>query len=376
MNEKEVGELRRRFRPDKSNITHIRGCYVNESREIVSEFDQAMSMLSQDDSEMILATIRRTLSGSLGKNLTDIVFDTQQVVDSDEHRLLMALRDSSLGDAGALSAFYARVIQSLDIEGGYLILLSRDAYDVPYRSRDGEKQEDASSEVFSYILCSICPVKLTRPALSYAPHENEFHHLGLDWVVAAPELGFLFPAFDDRSTNLYGALYYSRDLTQNHQAFVDAVFRRQAPMPPAAQKEAFSSILEDALADTCSMELVQAVHEQFCGMIAEHKESKIPEPLRLTKGAVKGVLKTCGVDDAHMTQFEARYDESFGPDADLSPKNVVDTKQIEVSTPDVTIHVNPERSDLVETRIIDGARYILIRADEGVEVNGIDIHIT
>ena len=149
MNEKEVGELRRRFRPEKNGITHIRGCYVNENREIVSQFNQPLGLMNQEESEMILGIIRRTLSGTLGKNLMDIEFATQQVVDGEEHKLLMTLKNSSLGDEEAVQAFFRRVIDSVDVEGNYLVLLARDSYDVPYRSRDGEKQDDASSEVYT-----------------------------------------------------------------------------------------------------------------------------------------------------------------------------------------------------------------------------------
>ena len=376
MNEKEIAEIRRRFRPDKSNITHVRGCYVNEKREIVSEFDQSLATMTQDETEKFLSILKRTLSPAPGKNLIDITFTTQQVVDSQEHRLLMALRNAGLKDEAAVQAFFQQVIQTLALEGNYLILLSHDAYDVPYRSKDDQTQADASSEVYSYILCSICPVKLTKPALSYYVHENQFHTLGTDWVVAPPELGFLFPAFDDRSANLYNALYYTRDIAENHVEFVDAVFHSQPPMPAAAQKETFQSILGDTLAEDSSYEVVQAVHEQLCGMIEEHKAAKEEEPLVVSKGAVKRVLSSCGVAAPHVEAFEAQYDAAFGEAADLSPRNLVDTRQLELKTPDVTIRVSPDRGDLVETRMINGIKYILIRANDGVEVNGVPVRIS
>ena len=166
MNEKEVAEIRRRFRPEKSNIAYIRGCYVNDKREIVSEFRQSFALTPQEESEKLLAILKRTLSGTLGKNLIDIDFTTRQVVDSEEHSLLMELRNSSLNNEEAAQALFQRIVQSLSIEGHYVILLAYDTYDVPYRSKDGEQQEDASSEVYSYFLCSICPVKMTKPALS------------------------------------------------------------------------------------------------------------------------------------------------------------------------------------------------------------------
>lgn len=375
MNEKEIAELRRRFRPDRNNITHIRGCFVNESREIVSQFDQSLGMMGQDDAELILATLRRTLSGTVGKNLINIDFSTAQVVDGDEHKLLMSLRNSSLQNDDAVQALFSRIIDSLELEGNYLILLLRDAYDVPYRSQDGEKQQDASADTFSYILCSICPVKLTKPALSYAAERSEFGHLKVDWVVSPPELGFLFPAFDDRSTNLYGALYYTKDITDGYQTFINAIFHTEPPMPAAAQKETFQSLLGEALVDECSYDVVQAVQDELCGMIALHKESKVAEPLVISKGTVRSVLTSCGVSKDRMEAFDSQFDESFGENAALSPRNIVDTKQIEVRTPDVKIQVSPDRGDLLETRVINGKHYILIHADEGVEVNGVNISI-
>ncbi len=376
MNEKEVAEIRRRFRQDKSNITHIRGCFVNEKREIVSEFDQSLALMSQEESEKFLAIIKRTLSGTLGKNLIDIAFATQQVVDGEEHKLLMGLRDSSLKDETSVQAFFQRVIQAINLEGNYLILLAHDTYDVPYRSKDGGKQDDASSEVFSYILCSICPIKPTQPALSYYVVENEFHDRKTDWIISAPELGFMFPAFDDRSANIYNTLYYTRDTKESHAEFIDAVFKTDIPMPAAAQKEIFQSMLGDTLANDCSYEVMQSVHEKLCGMIEEHKASKEVDPLAISKSTVKSVLKSCGVSDSNVSSFDEKFDAEFGADVKISPQNIIDTKKFEVRAPDVTINVNPECSDLLETRMINGSKYILIRVDAGVEVNGVNIHIS
>ena len=376
MNEKEIAEIRRRFRSDKSNITHVRGCYVNEKGEILSQLDQPLSLMSQEETDELLAILRRTLSGTPGKNLMDISFSTQQVAGGEEHALLMALRDSALKNDEAVQFFFQQVIQNLTLEGQYLILLVHDTYDIPYRSKDGERQYEASSEVYSYVLCSICPVKITKPALSYYMYENAFHTCKTDWLVSPPALGFLFPAFDDRSTNLYGTLYYTRDIAENHDEFVKALFCQEAPMPAAVQKETFQSLLGDTLADDCSYEVVQAVHDQLYTTIEEHKINKEEDAPAVSKAKFKQVLTSCGVDEARVTAFEERYNDCFGEETELNPRNIVDTRQMEVCTHNVTIHVKAERSDLVETRVINGVQYILIRADEGVEVNGVHIHIS
>ena len=376
MTEKEVGELRRRFRPEKNSITHIRGCYVNDLGEVVSEFDQSLALLSEEEVEKFLSLLRKTLSGGLDKNLLDITFQTQQVVDGEEHKLLMRLRDSGLRDDEAVGTLCRKIISSLTLEGSYLILLARDAYDVPFRAADGEKLPDASSEVYSYVLCAVCPVKMTKPALGYYVHENAFHNCKLDWLVSPPELGFLFPAFDDRSTNLYNALYYTKDTAASYPELVEAVFRSPAPMPAAAQKETFQSLLAETLDEDCRLDVVQAVHGELRQMIEVQKADKEAPPLGLSKGELRQVLSRCGVSQNNVTAFETRFEDAFGAEAQLAPRNLVDPKRLEVKTPSVTVQVDPERGDLVETRVIGGVKYLLIRADEGVEVNGVSVSIT
>lgn len=375
MNEKEIAEIRRRFRADHSNIGAVRGCYVNEKREVVAEFNQSMTMTSREESEQILTLLKKSLSGTLGKNLAEIEFETQQVVSGEEHALLMALRSSALNDDGPVRAFYSRVIETVNMEGNYLILLAHDSYDVPYRSREGESDGRDSEDVFSYIVCSVCPIKLTKPQLGFHVEENRFRNIAADWVVSPPELGFLFPAFDDRSTNIYSALYYTKDLAENHGEFVDAVFKCPVPMAAAAQRDAFCSVLSESVAGDCSFDVVHAVHEQMTGMIADHRENKELEPLRMSKKTVKELLETCGVPEERVNSFDEHFDEAFGEGTELNPAALVNAGQLEIKTPDVTIRVNPERADLVKTEVIDGRHYILIRAEEGVEVNGVPIAI-
>ncbi len=375
MNEKEISELRRRLRTERCGITHIRGCCVNETGEIISRFNQPLALMEQEEAETFLTLLKRILSGALGKNLIDIAFTTGQVADSEEHRLLMSLRDSRLEDEAAAEAFFRLAARGLELEGSYLILLAHDVYDVPCHSRDGMRQDDASSEVFSYILCAVCPVKPAKPALSYRMNENLFRNRTMDLLVAPPETGFLFPAFDGRSTNLYNSLLYTRDSADDRRGFVEAVFRCTPPMPAQEQKETFQSLLGEALEEECSLDVVQAVREQFCEIIEEYKQDPEAGPPVLSKGAVKSVLKSCGVSDSRVVRFDEKYDGAFGADTSLATQNLVDTRRIEVRTPDVAIQVSPERGDLLETRMIGGTKYILIRADGDVEVNGVQIHI-
>lgn len=375
MNTKEIGEIRRRIRKDRSNMTAIYGCYVNDNKEIISNFRLSTGMMSENESDKYFGLLRRSLSGTIGKNLIDLTFKTSQVADSPEHKLLMDLRSSALKDEEKLDAFYRKVIESVTLETSYLILIGCDVYDVPFKSKDDTIQSDGSEQIYQYLLCAICPVKQTKPNLHYIPESKEFHDGGMMNVVSAPELGFLFPAFDNRATNIYNVLYYNHSPKENHEAFVSALFNTPVPRPAAEQKKTFEALLSTALNEECNMDVVQTVHEQICQRIELHKESKIPEPLMVSKEDVKEVLASCGISEEHVAKFSVDYDEAFGFEADLHPKNIIDNKRFEVKTPDVSIKVAPDRTDLIETRIIGGVKYILISAEEDVEVNGVSIHI-
>ena len=375
MIDKEIGEIRRHLRRERSNITALYGCYVNDNKEIITSFRQSTGMMPENESDKYFALLRRTLSGSLGKNLIDITFKTSQVADSPEHKLLMDLRKCQLKDEELLGTFYQKVIDSVCMEGAYLILIGCDSYDVPFKSKDDFSQSDNSDETYTYLICTICPVKQTKANLHYVPEEKIFHDGAMHQMVSAPMLGFLFPAFDNRATNIYNALYYTHDVKVGQDAFIEAVFNTPAPKPAAEQKKSFEALLTTTLGEECSLDVVQTVHDQICQRIAMHKEAKVPEPLKISKEDVKTVLQECGVSEDRLSKFSVDYDEVFGFETDLHPKNVIDNKHFEIKTPDVVIKVDPTRSDLIETRVIGGVKYIMICADEDVEVNGVNIHI-
>ncbi len=376
MNKKEISELSRRFKPEKANIGRIYGCYVNSSKEVISYIDESVALMPQEEAQQYLAILKKTLSGSLGRNLTDIVFSTEQVAVSEEHKLLMELRDDR---ADARQSFFQKVIDSLDMgDNNYLILCANDVYDVPYRGHgdvDKSAQEYASGEsdqVYRYFVCAVCPVKDGKLELGYFVGENEFHNCLAKQIVGAPELGFLFPAFDNRTTNIYNALFYSRKPDEMHYEFIEGIFHTDLAMTPAEQREAFESILSDSV--DCSMDIIRSVHEQLSAKVAEHAESKDEEPLTVSCGEIISILADCGVNEEQLSAFQKSFTERFGKVL-LNPENIVDTRHFEVKAGDVTITVSPEQSFLIETREVNGRKYIMIPADGGAELNGFAVKV-
>lgn len=374
MTDREIAELRRRLVSDKNNITTLRGRYINAQRETIHEFSTPFFMLAQEEIEKYLAIFKRALSGINGKNLIDIAFSIPQIESGAEHALLTKLRNTHIKDDEAAKEFFDKATEGLNLEGNNLILLMSDTYDVPKKHRD-DGESDESTAMFTYIMCAVCPVKEAKSTLAYDATNKTFHTRSCEWNVSAPELGFLFPAFDGRQTNIYNALYYVKNPDDNNELFANNIFKTELPLPAGEQKMIFEAMLGNTLGKECTYEVVQAVHDDIAQRIEEHKLLKEQETLTITRTEIASVLEGCGVSDTKIEEFKNKCDEEYGSCAPILPRNIIEPKKLEIKTPDVMIKVNPDRGDLVETRIIDGVKYVLIRADADVTVNGVYVDI-
>lgn len=379
MIQKEIGEIKKRFSPDKNCISNIYGCYVSAKKEIISMFKCSPGIMPVSECELYLKLFKKALSGTVGKNLIDINFSTNQVTGSEEHTLLMTLKDSHLNNEEAREALFKKIIDSYDSAGkGFVILLALDKYDVPFKNDKEDAlpySEEESSSIFTYFVCAVCPVSESRVELGYVAKDKEFHSFPFPQIIASPDIGFMFPSFDDRSTNIYKAVMYSKNTLVLQQGFIDAVFNISPPMSAHEQKEAFDNAIAEALEKDCSFDVMQAVHEQILERIEEHKESKKHEPLELDVKDVATILKTSGVPEEKVESFEQKCKENFVKAETLNPNNIIDAKKFQVITPQVKISVDPTYSYAIEAKVIDGRKYILIPAGDGVSVNGIEINI-
>lgn len=371
MIKQEVNEIKRLYTPSNCSITRICGCYVDGEKNKKTEFKEAFLSLPEEEIFKYFELLRKTLSGTIGKNLLDLEFPLSSEESGGTQEFLLRLRDSKLKDDALLEEFYDKIIGSYEYVGNYLILLIHDAYDVPGKTLDGLTMEDASDTVFEYILCCICPVNLSKPGLSYDAQANEFHNRVRDWIVEMPEAGFLFPAFNDRSSDIHSVLYYTKNPEEPHTEFADNVLGAALPLSAGSQKETFQALIEETLGEQAEYEVVKSIHENLTEMIEEHKE--IPEPLMLDKNQVRNLFEKSGVEEEKLNDFDKLYDAAAGEHTSLMVNNVANTRTFEVKTPDVVIRVNPERADLVDTLLIEGKQCLVIEINDHVEVNGITI---
>lgn len=373
MNKKEIAEIKKQFTQDKCAITRICGCYVDGEKNKKTEIKEAFLSLPEEEIFKYFSIFRKALSGTVGKNLLNMEFPLATEEAGGTQDFLMQLRASALKDENLLEEFYDKVIENYYTVENYLILLIHAVYDVPGKASDGEEMFDASDEVYDHILCCICPVTLSKPGLAYDETSNSFRTRVLDRVVDMPEIGFLFPAFNDRSTDIHSLLYYVSKPEELRFDFVEPVLGCELPLSAGGQKETFQTIVEETLGEACDYEIVKNIHDKLNEMIEEKKEE--PEPVVLDKAEVKRLLEYSGVAEDKLQNFDEKFEANADEKAQFVATNVANVRQFEVKTPDVVVKVSPDRTDLVSTRIIDGRKCLVIALESGVLVNGIAVHM-
>ena len=373
MNKKEISEIKKQFSPANCSITRICGCYVDGDKNKKTELKEAFLSLSEEEMFKYFEIFKKTLSGTLGKNLLNMEFPTNQEADGGTQEFLMRLRASRLTDDELIQQFYDRIIENYDYPENYYIILVHAVYDIPGKSSDGLDMFDASDEIYEHLLCSICPVKLSKAGLCYNAETNLIEDRIRDWIVEMPESGFLFPVFNDRSTDIHGLLYYSKNAEALHDLFIDQVLGCTAPMSAGGQRDSFNMLVEETLGDDCDYNTVISIHEKLNELIEAQKDE--PEPVVLTKPEVKRLLEDCGVAEEKLDTFDQQYELVAGDQPSLMASNIDSPRKFEVKTPDVVVKIDPERAELIETKVIDGRKCLVIPMEGEIEVNGICVHI-
>lgn len=432
MNKKEVLELKRRFKKDQATFTQLVGCYVDCNKEKICKFGGKFLTLEEEEYYKYLEIANKVLSGTLGNNLLELSFPLEEEEVGGRQQILMALRDSKLEDETLLDTYYDLVIDTYDEPGNYLILMFLDSYDVMTRTNDNINV-DESEEVYTYLLTAICPVNLSKPGLGYLSGENKIGPRIRDWVVGAPETGFLFPAFNDRSTDIHSTLFYTKNTKEPHSEFMANALGCGVERTATEQKMAFHTIVKNVLGaeDEETDEILLDIQQNLSDMIDDYAETHDEEdgPMILDKDAINKVLTESHVSEERIDRIEKSVDETFGDkmpavenvidskalavneirveklaledqvgaltlqlnekNEELAEKNTeieektskllekqeeIDTYIAETKTYDVVLRVKPEKASQITSKTIDGQKCLVIpmKDDEHATINGVN----
>lgn len=370
---KEILEIKKQFDPDHCTISRLCGCYVDHEKNRRYEVNRSFLSLQEEEAFKYFEIFKQTLTGSLGKKLINMEFPLAQEKPGGTQEFLYRLRNSKLGDEALLDEFYNKIIENFDYGENYYIILIHAVYDVPGKASDGSEMFDASDNIYEYILCSICPVNMTKAGLSYDVDRNAIVGRTRDWVVEPPMKGFLFPAFNDRTADIHQALYFTKKPEELQPRLIEELLGSEIPLSAKNQKVTFNEVISTTLESECDLETVKCIHDKLQEMVEANKQE--PEPLELDKYDMRYLLEESGVSSDKAEKVETVFEQVAGERRRLMAANVAETKKFSIEMPDVWIKVSADRTDLVQTKIIDDRKCIVIPINDHVEVNGLGIEI-
>lgn len=324
MEQKEVLELKRRFTKDSCTFQRIRSVYVDSNKQKVTTANSRFLTLSEEEFFKYLEIAKKTLSGKAGDALLDVNMHTGEEGQEKLVKLLNALKESKLEDDTLAEQMFDHIIDTYVSAEPYFIVFYYDAYDVPAKTSDNKKL-DESEEVYEYLLCSICPVKMSKPGLGYLEDKNVIGPRNRDWVVQPPVCGFLYPAFNERSTDSNAALFYSKNTKDPDHTFMTQLLGSPMVESKTEKMEKFASILRSSIGNSEST--TYNFHEKL-NELAEERAGQDQDDIPLTADDVKEVAKEAGMDEELADEISTTYTKAF-KNAEPSARMVVDTKLLE-----------------------------------------------
>ncbi len=377
MDKKAVSEIRKLMTKDNCRIDKITGCFVGEDGTIIAELNETFKAMQDEELEKYCELFRKALSGKLGKNLFNMEFPLSEEREGGKQMEMYELVNDAFNTKEKVKAFPDTINSNLDRPGRHVIMLAHGVYDIPGRTSDGIDMEDASDNVYIFLMCIICPVLEVKEGLCFDESTLHFVNKQSDLGVQAPELGFLYPAFNDRLPDIHNVLYYAKKQDERHPELIDGIIGTEAQMPLAekAQTELFQEVVEQTLGRACNFENVKALTEAVNQAIKEEKDN--PEPVELGKMEMRRILHESGAQPENLGEkFDQAYDEMVGVGQSFTAENVGGKSVMSITSPSVKISIKQNMSSMITTKVIDGREYILIPVQEDVELNGIRLLTT
>ena len=374
MRKKDILELKKRLKKDHCTFTKMCGCYVNGEKHIILKFRESFLNLDEDEYFKYLEIAKKVLSGTIGNNILELNFPTNEDLINERQISLMKLKNSQLKNDDLLDEFYELIINNYDYTGNFLILVFHDAYDVITKTSDNAKI-DESEEVYEYVLCAICPVSLSDPGLRYFEEENKIKARIRDWVVEPPTNGFVFPAFIDRSSDVNSIMYYTKNAKDPHPELMENALGCYSKQTATLQKETFKSLIKDSFTsdEKKADKIFMDIQDNLNNMIDEYKaiyDDNDSEPISLTKNDIQNLLIESGVPEEITTKIEKSYIENFGDDLPLA-ENLIDAKVLKENEQRKKEEHLQKQVEILKTRLEEVKKEITVdNVDElSTEVN-------
>ena len=386
MNKKEVAEIKRQFKfeNDAMAIISFATFYVKSSKIVSSELKYfadnsefkggvaASNCWGEVEEICFLDIIKKTFGGSVGKTLVEYTFPTNVVLDEKSNYCQLVDLIGNFKKEN-LQKYAEKIVKNVHQEGDYVILFSRSSYTVPTKDANGVKDdlEFSDGTVHDFITMSICPVDKSKPSIII--QKDAVSKQNTDWVITAPVLGFSFPTFNDRQTDVNSVLVFNKKPKEPCLDLIEKVLECKYELNPDDERERFKNFLNKISgSDTVNYDLSKNVHEEISNLIND--SSVNTELTKVGKIELKAILEANGFEEEKLEKFDEIYNDEIG-EYDLTAVNLVENNKMNIKSPDIVVNVKNNSLDKVSSKVIDGHKCLVIEFDENIEINGLNVNI-
>lgn len=374
MNKKEINEIKKNFGSDSGyfTINRVVTAFVDSEKNIKCKSNRLFNIISQDESELIEANLKKVLSGRIGANLLEYGFPKDAMLEGGAQGFLYGVLKSRFADDETVDSFLNRIVEKVEYLSTYTIFAAHCTYSVFNKNKAGELDDEAETD-YSFVITAICPVNLRIDGLIYNEELNAIAKKeSSDRIVELPTDGFLFPLFNDRAPDVNGVLYYTKNAKKPNTSFIEEMLGCEFVMTGQSEKEVFHSILGSVAGDELDYDLITTVNEKIQDMI-DHSAHDT-EVATIDKNKLNNILWESGISQDKLEHLPQVYEKAMG-DKPMTAVNLVEKKTV-VAVPSITVNIGKGAVDKVKTRIVDGRNCLVIALDDPeISINGLEMQV-
>ncbi len=372
MNKKELAEIKRSFSEGCGFFTlnRVLYAYCDAEKNIRYTESKGYAIMPEDESAVVAETLKKALSGSLGKNLNEYRFPNESYEEGGAQNILYAAVKGKLEDEEANKAFIDRIVENTDYSGAYTIISGHCTYSILIKDKNDELIGEGDSE-YNFIITALCPVNTGDDGLFFdETQELISKKSNTEMIIArAPQDGFFYPIFSDRSPDVNSVMYYTRSPKKPNLSIIEDVLDCEFSFTPEGEKERFRAVLTDVCREELDFTVITRVNDSIKEVIDQNKNET--EPPVIDSSRMRTILSDAGVSDDKLQALDAVYKATVGEGA-LKASNLVENKTV-LSVPEITVNISKDGTDKVRTSVIQGKKCLIIDLeDPSVLVNGIE----
>lgn len=370
MNRKEVSEIKKVVKPENPYCTLNKLFITMVNAEGVEVFTKNPSVLTLSDREtdMYYKIFKNMLSTNVGKNFIQYDFEKEAFNPGRAQDTLYSVLSGGFNNEEQVNAFRNRIVENLIYTGPYAIITGYFTYTVRHRNK-ADEVDGFSDEDFNFMLTAICPANIVDSGFSYNNQSGEFSTESDPklYISSKPTDGFMFPAFDNRSSDISSIMYFAKKPGDLNTSMVLDVLMTNFEISPVAETELFHSVIKGTFGEKLDYQLVLLINDALIEYIQNFTSET--KPIKLGKLELSNIIENVATEE-ELERFKSLYD-AVCDNIRFDVVNLI-SKKMKLQTSEYSLSFNCIYGSKVTAKVVDSMRAIQLTTEDNLlDVNGV-----